>query len=1353
AIYRPFPQAVPNKFVIDRQGTPPCQAACPLHVNAQGYTALISAGKYREALALVRERNPFPGITGRVCHHPCEAACERATIDEAIAIDFLKRFVADRESDLEWDLEIAEEREERVAIVGSGPAGLVAAYDLRRRGYGVTVFEALPVLGGMLAVGIPSYRLPRDLLEGEIDVLKRLGVEFRLGTRIGREVTLEELVAEGYGAIFLGLGAHVSRKLGIDGEDLEGVWGAVEFLRSVNLGEKVRVGKRAAVIGGGNAAIDAARTLLRLGCEDVSIVYRRSRVEMPAMEREIVEAEHEGVKIEYLTLPTKVIGSGGKVVAMECVRMELGEPDESGRRRPIPIEGSEFRMEIDMVVPAISQSPDLEGVGEGVDLEITRWGSIAADPVTLATSVSGVFAGGDAVTGPRTYIEAMAQGRKAAISIDRYLRGADMAVGREGEGPFETDVKPDTRGVGQAPRAVMPTLELGERAGDFREVDLGFDEEQAVSEAVSEAKRCLNCAGCSECKACVAACEPDAIRHGMEDEFVDLHVGAVVVATGLDYYDPEMISEYGYKRFKNVVTSLELERLLSASGPTRGHLVRPGDEKEPERVAFIQCVGSRSEKRGIHYCSRICCMNAIKDALLLEQHAPGTEAIIFYMDIRAFGKGFEAFYLRSKDPEAKTRYIRGKPSKIEEDPETGDLFIHYEDTERARIESMRVDMAVLASALVPPERTADLGTVLGIELGTDAFFKCRDDVWYPLDSTRPGIYLAGCATGPKDITDSIAEASGVAALAARHVLGERVVPEKVEIPPLELAEEPRVGIFVCDCGLNIAAVVDVPGLVERMESLPGVAHIEEVLFACAETTQRKIQDAIREHGLNRVVVAACTPRTHEPIFRETCAKVGLNPFLFEMANIRDQCSWVHQAEPEAATRKAADLIRMSVARARLLDPLAPRDLEVGHDVLVVGGGISGIQTAIDLAARDFKVYLVEKADQLGGRVVELTSLYPSGRSGRELIEEKVRELNSLGVEVRTGTEVEDIVGFVGNFDVTLRRSNDEKEKLSIGAIVLGVGADLYKPEDEYGYGRYPNVITNMELEKMLGGEGPVEIAGGPVRTVAYVQCVGSRGEKGNPECSRYCCHAMLKQAIELRRRGVNVVVLHRDIRVYSRGAEEMYRDARRLGVLFIRYWPEEPPRVEGDGRAAKVIIHERSLETDLELDVDAVVLSLGMVPREEETAMLHTMLKIPRSVDGFFLEVHPKFGPVDTQTEGIFLCGCAQSPKDIADSIAQASAAASRVGSLLARDTITLEPITSIIDEMRCRGCGTCAEVCEFHAIEVVELEDGRLVAKVNEALCKGCGTCASVCPSGAAQIRHFTDEQIETMVEAMLVG
>jgi len=847
-----------------------------------------------------------------------------------------------------------------------------------------------------------------------------------------------------------------------------------------------------------------------------------------------------------------------------------------------------------------------------------------------------------------------------------------------------------------------------------------------------------------KCRVCEKVCPTEAIDFDMEDTYSDIDVGAVIVATGIDYFDPTEASEFGYRRFKNVVTSFELERLLSAGGPTQGELIRFTDNKPPKMIAFINCVGSRNMHRDIPYCSRICCMNAIKDSLIIREYFPDAEIYVFKIDIRAFGKGFEELYNRSL--EEKVKYIKGKPSKVVEDKKTGDLILAHEDQDTGKIEHMQVDMVVLSSALIPAEGSKELAKILGVELARDGFFKQKDACGAPLESTHEGIYLCGCATGPKDITDSIAEASGAATKAALLV-EERVEEVKTEIEPIDISGEPRVGVFVCHCGLNIAGLLPCESLADYAKTLVNVVFSEDVLFACAESTQRQIQERVKKHNLNRVVVAACTPRTHEPIFQETLAKVGFNPYLFEMVNIRDQCSWVHIHEPEAATQKAKDLIRMAVAKARLSHPLDKREMEVGQEILIIGGGIAGMQSAIDFASRGFKVHLVEKEPQLGGRVFNLASLYPQGRPGKDLIDMKLDELKKFGVNTYTNTEVNTIEGFIGNFDVGLHSKGKKIfQKLKIGAIVLAIGSDLYQPDEHHGYKKFSNVYTNMEIEQMLLQKGIPE----NVKSVVFIQCVGSRGSEGNPGCSRYCCQAAIKQAIVFKEKGIDVTIFHRGIRVYAKGAEMMYRRARELGVLFLPYPDDSFPSIKGKTKAENIVVYSKDLDADIVVPVDMVVLSAGMIPKAEESQRLSEILRVSRGPDKFFLERHPKFGPVETSVDGVFLCGCCQFPQDIADSIAQASAVASRASALLSKGIITLEPIVSSVDEELCRGCGSCAEICEFKAVELIEKEKGIWVARVNEALCKGCGSCCAICPTGAIDIKHFRRDQIEAELEAL---
>ncbi len=1095
AIYRPYPQAVPNAYLITKKGTSPCKNTCPADTSAQGYIALIAAGRYEDALEVIKQYNPFPATVGRVCHHPCESECNRNKIDDPVAICALKRFVADTVY-ARWDAEglrpeLAEGRNEaerrelapfpltpeelppeekrQVAVIGSGPAGLTAAYFLARMGYEPTIFEALPVPGGMMRVGIPAYRLPRDVLNREIDEILKLGVELKLNHPIR---DLNRLFEEGYSAIFLAIGAHEPQKLGIPGEDAEGVFHGVPFLRAVSLGEDVRLGERVVIVGGGNTAVDTARTARRLGSREVIIAYRRGREEMPANPWEVDDAEVEGVCLELLAQPIEVLSNNGRVSGVRCIRMRLGEPDASGRRRPIPIEGSEFVIPCDTMVAAVAQAPEISFLDPDHGLEITRRGTFAVDSQTLATNRPGIFAGGDAAAGPGALIEAIAAGRRGALSIDRHLRGTPLLTPREltplpvAELSDEDVAAMLARGeVHLQPRVKIPTAPVGERVRDFREVELVLTEAQAHAEAL----RCLRCGLCSECYQCVLACQAGAIDHQQAPYEEELRVGAVVLAPGYQLYNAERSGELGYGRYPNVLTSMEFERLLSASGPTRGHVTRPSDHEEPKRIAFLQCVGSRDQNHD--YCSSVCCMYATKEAMLALEHVPGVECQIFMMDMRAFSKGFDAYFERGK--ELGIKYTRCRISSLKEDPRTKDILFQYQ-TEDGQLGTEHFDLAVLSVGLEPPAEVQALAETVGIELDHRGF--CRTEPFKPVETSRPGVYVCGAFAEPKDIPESVTEASGAAAAALSLIGSERgtLVEEKVYPPeiPVAITDEPRIGVFICSCGSNIAGVVDVDAVVNYAKTLPNVVHVENTIYTCSADSLKLIQERIAEHGLNRVVVSSCTPCTHEPIFRDTIREAGLNPYLFEMANIRDQCSWVHSSQPEAATQKAKDLTRMAVGRSRWLTPLYTAPQALSHEALVIGGGVAGMTAALNLAEQGFGVYLVEREKELGGR---LRQIYHTADGGdpQAYLRELVGEIQANPrIEVLTGYEVAKFSGFVGNFKTTVSSANDPTQRLlEHGVTIVATGGREYRGT-AYLLGQDPRVITQGDLESRLATDNP-----------------------------------------------------------------------------------------------------------------------------------------------------------------------------------------------------------------------------------------------------------------------------------------
>jgi heterodisulfide reductase subunit A-like polyferredoxin len=769
AIYLFFPQAIPKKCVIDKREERPCKAACvdacPVHTNVPGYIKLTSEGQFKEAYKLIRETNPLPACVGRVCYAPCQEACNRGQIDESLCIRDLKRVPGDQWNIEELEVPVVAKTDRKVAIVGSGPAGLAAANDLALKGHSVTIFEALHEPGGMLRVGIPQYRLPKEIVRQEIGYIQKLGVEIKTGVQVGKDIAIEKL-KEDYDAVFVAAGAHGGMKLGVEGEDIPGVMEGVRFLRAANLGEKVNIGEKVAVIGGGNTAIDCARIAKRLGAKDVTIVYRRSRDEMPASEEEVAVAEKEGIKIEFLAAPSRFSADNKKLARMECVRMKLGEPDDGGRRRPIPIKGSEFIIPAYTVISALGQTPEADFVKE-LGVTLSRGGTIGIDGETGATNIEGIFAGGDVVTGPAFVIDAIAAGKKVARSIDQHLSEQPIkpeVARKEPEEFSQQEIEERKKRFPPRNRVEMREEPVGERIQNFGEVALGY----SLEEAMEESSRCLalQVEGCIECRECERRCEPNAIVHTMRDEDITIEVGAIIIASGLGLYDISALTEYGYGRVKNVITAMEFERLTAASGPTMGELKRPSDGRIPENIAFIQCVGSR-DLRNKAYCSSVCCMHATKEAMLAFEHHPGTKSTIFYMDMRAVGKRFQEYIARAKK-EYNATYIRGRPGRIEVNPDNDNPVIWYEETVSGEVKSFEAELVVLAQAMVP-QISKELANTLGIELNEDGFVESPNRLLQPLDTTRPGIFACGYVHSPRDIPDSVTQASGAAGRTAEAI--------------------------------------------------------------------------------------------------------------------------------------------------------------------------------------------------------------------------------------------------------------------------------------------------------------------------------------------------------------------------------------------------------------------------------------------------------------------------------------------------------------------------------------------------------------------------------------------------------
>jgi len=1330
AIYRHFPQAIPSGFAIDKLGTSPCKAHCPTHISVQGYVALIAEGKFKEALKLIKQDNPFPIVCGRVCNHPCETACMRGKVDDPIDIMHLKQFVADLDlnSDTRYIPEKKESKGKKVAVVGAGPSGLTCAYFLAVEGYDVDVFEALPVAGGWMAVGIPEYRLPKKVLNAEIKVIEDLGVKIHLNKRIGKDISFDKLKAD-YSAVFIGCGTMKSSKLNIPGEDMKGVVHGVDYLMKVNLGEKVNLGDKVAVIGGGNVAMDAVRVAVRTGSKEVFILYRRTRAEMPASPEEIEEAIEEGVEMKFLVAPKRVMGKDGKVTGIECARMELGEPDASGRRRPIEIKGSEFIVECDAIVPAIGQEADLSFITKESGVAINKWNNLDFDKITYATNVPGIFTGGDVSTGPQTVVKAVFSGKEAAKSIDRYLRGEDMKAGREKDWTKDLADKADLSNFSKVPREKYPLMKPEDRKTNFKEVGLGFSEAQAKAEAL----RCLSCGICSECYQCVDACIAKAIDHEMKVTEETIEVGAVIASAGFEIFDARLRGEYGYGIYKNVVSALQFERILSASGPFFGHVQRISDGKEPKKVAFIQCVGSRDTSCGNSWCSSVCCMYATKEAIIGKEHAKGLEPTIFYMDIRAHGKDFDRFVNRAKD-EYGIRYIRSMPSVIKEMQQTNNLLITYVNQDGTLAEE-EFDMVVLSVGLMPPKEAKQLAASLGVELEEHGF--CKTSLENPVQTSRPGVFVCGAFGGPKDIPETVMEASAAAACAEGLLAAKR----GTMITPVQNPEEKdmrgqgvRTGVFVCHCGINIGGVVNVPAVRDYAATLPTVVYTADNLFTCSQDTAVKMKEVIEEQNLTRVVVASCSPRTHEGLFQENCEKAGLNRYLFEMANIRDQNSWVHMHEPEAATEKAKDLLRMAVAKAQYLKPLKPGQLSVNHQALIIGGGLAGMTAALSLADQGFASFIVEKEDRLGGNYNHLYKTLEGldTRAHLKSLLDKIYK-NPL-ITVTTGAKIEKIEGFIGNYKTTVKNKDGEKV-FEHGVVIVAIGAYENKPK-EYLYGQNAAVKTQRELENMIYGKDPKLAA---VKNIVMINCVGSR-DKERPYCSRYCCSEAIKNALELKEADPSrdITIIYRDIRTFA-FKEDYYKKAREANIKFICYEEDRKPEVVAAGDKVEVKVFDPIMNEQVSLPADIVALSVGVVPNPENAAV-GNMLKVPTNQDGFFMEAHVKLRPVDFATDGVFMCGMSHSPKFSDETVTQANAAVSRACTILTLDYIEAEGKTAYVNKERCSACGLCEINCPYSAI-AVDANEG--CAVVNTVLCKGCGVCTASCRMNAVDLNGFNNEEV----------
>jgi len=848
---------------------------------------------------------------------------------------------------------------------------------------------------------------------------------------------------------------------------------------------------------------------------------------------------------------------------------------------------------------------------------------------------------------------------------------------------------------------------------------------------------------CIGCGTCYEICKARAIAYDQKESETTLKVGSIILAPGFEPFDARLKSEYGYGRFQNVVTSIEFERILSASGPYGGLVLRSSDGEIPKRVAFIQCVGSRDYQLGNNYCSAACCMYGMKEAVIAKEHTPiQMDASIFYMDMRSYGKEFDAYRNRAEE-EYGIRFTRSRVAGVTEDPLTGNLFVHYVQDETPKTEEF--DMVVLSIGMKPPKDVEELAKNLGIKLNKYNF--CETQTFSPMDTSKPGIFVCGAFSAPKDIPESVAQASGAAARAMSIIAdarGTQVVAR--EYPPERdvSKEEPRIGVFVCHCGINIGGVVNVPQVVEYAKTLPNVVYAEANVYTCSQDTQKLIREKIQQNKLNRVIVASCTPRTHEPLFKETVQEAGLNPYLFEMTNIRDQCSWVHMHEPKEATKKAKDLVRSIVAKSALLKPLKKPVINVTQVGLVIGGGVSGMTAALELAKQGFEVHLVEKEKELGGHLRTIYYLLGEQEDPKEKLNALVNEvMKNDKIHVYTGAEVTDIYGFVGNYRSKIRQQSGSEKEVEHGIVIVATGAVEYRPT-EYFYDKDPRVVTQHELEE--------DVAKGEfnAKNVVMVQCIGAR-TKERPNCSRICCGQAIKNALKIKQVSpqTEVYVLFKDIRSYG-FKEDYYRDAAMKGVMFINYDDERKPELTKEGNKLKMTFWEPVLKQQIEIEPDLVVLSAATIPNPENKHIAE-MLKVPLTKDGSFLEAHMKLRPVDFATDGVFLCGMAHSPKYIEESIAQACAAASRATTILSKNTLEMEGIIANVDEDLCSGCRICEYLCPYGAVEMKD-KDGKPIAHVIEALCKGCGACGTACPTKAITMGHFTNQEILAQVKAALV-
>ncbi|MFW9999783.1 MAG: FAD-dependent oxidoreductase [Candidatus Hodarchaeota archaeon] len=871
---------------------------------------------------------------------------------------------------------------------------------------------------------------------------------------------------------------------------------------------------------------------------------------------------------------------------------------------------------------------------------------------------------------------------------------------------------------------------------------------QAVPrKAVIDAERCLFFTK-NACKLCEKECEAGAINWDMKDEIVEYNVASIICATGYDQLDPSVLDRYHYGEYPNVITAMQYERLLSASGPTEGEILRPSDKEHAYNIGFISCVGSRNIDL-CPYCSKFCCMYQTKEGVVTREHAPDTNVTIFFNDTRVIGKNQEEFIERAKE-EYNILYYRGIPGDIRENPENHNLYVKHANLDTGEVEVSEFDLVVLANAVTPRKDTEQLAKILGIEQNDFGFFKTKDSI-EDLCSTREGIYVTGSCQSPDDIANSVAKAGGAAALAATHAVPLSAEETKVDLPPLKPInpkDQPRIGVFICRCGVNIAGYMDVPKLVDYTKTLPNVVYSMENKYSCSQLTQDIIKEKIEELNLNRVVVAACTPRTHEPLFQKTIREAGLNEYLFNFVSIRELDSWVHMNDNPKATDKAKDLIRMGVARVAAQKAELKIKGNVIPEAMVIGGGIAGMSAALEIANKGFKVHLIEKDDKLGGQLNSIYKINFDRIDSKEFIEAELKEFNEhKNVTIYLNSEVTDVKGSIGDFKVRVTNNFEGKDiSLNIGTIIAATGAYEYKPIGWFHYGENNNVMTQLELSEKLRNN---ELKDG--ETLVFIHCVGSRqpeGGNGVTYCSLICCSESIRHALYVRETYPHstIYVLYRDIRVGT-NEEPFYWEARE-NVNYIRF--NEYPTVDVKNGKLNVMVKDILTQTNLTIETDKVVLSTPLIPHD--TQKLGEMIKCARDQNGFFLEAHIKLRPVDFATDGIYLAGTCHGPKGIADSISQGRGAAAHALIPLISGEVENEPLVSLVDPALCIACQKCEEVCNFGAIGV-NFDKNVLVSETNPLLCKGCGDCSAACPAGAITMSHFADNQIYPMIREAVKG